>query len=112
MVCVFIDFYGKDKKRSAIIRNNRNYLVDNIQPSDELIASLLSLNCINEEQGHFIHRHSSTRVKKDELLYVMESVDEANFSNVVKCLWHTDHKAMTKIIENGGGLKYTFYQGC
>ena len=63
IVCVFLDFYGKTKKRSAIIRNNRNYLLENIQPNDELIASLLSLNCITEEQSHFIQRQRSNRDK-------------------------------------------------
>ena len=109
IVCVFLDFYGKTKKRSAIIRNNRNYLLENIQPNDELIASLLSLNCITEEQSHFIQRQRSTQDKNAELLFVIESFDETKFSNFVKCLRQTNQKTVARIIENGGGLKNKLY---
>ena len=109
IVCVFLDFYGKTKKRYAIIRNNRNYLLENIQPNDELIASLLSLNCITEEQSHFIQRQRSTQDKNAELLYVIETFDETKFSNFVKCLRKTNQKTVARIIENGGGLKNKLY---
>ena len=105
----FIDFYGKAKKRSAIIRNNRNYLVANIELTDELLASLLSLNCITQEQSRFIQRQHSTRYKNDELLNVMETVDETNFSKFVKCLRRTNQKTVAKIVECGGGSKYKLY---
>ena len=103
---MFIDFYGKAKKRSAVIRNNRNYFVDNIKPTTELIAALLSHNCITEEQAHFIQRQRYTRDKNDTLLYVMESVDETYFSCFVTWLQHTNQKTVAKIMENGGGFKY------
>lgn len=109
MVTVFSDFYGKTKKRSAIIRNNRNYLIDNIQPNDELIASLLSLNCLSEEQSHFIQRQRLSREKNAELLYVIKSFDEIHFANFVKCLRRTNQETVTRILENGGGLKYKIY---
>jgi len=89
----------------AIIRNNSYYLLDNIQPSDELIASLLSSNCITEQESHFIQRQCSSRDKNSELLHVVKSFDEINFSNFVKCLQVTDQKPLAKIIENGGGIK-------
>src|SRR5688572_33025325 len=88
---------------SAIIRNNRSYLLENIQPNDELIASLLSLNCITEEQSHFIQRQRSTQDKNAELLYVMTSFDEKKFSNLFKCLRRTNQKTVARIMENGGG---------
>src|SRR6218665_41817 len=78
-VCVFLDVYGKTKKINAIIRSNRNYLVDNIQPNDELIASLLSLNCITEEHSHLIRRQRSIGEKNYELLRIMECIDETTF---------------------------------
>src|SRR6218665_3370998 len=94
----------KDKKRHAIIRNNRNYLENNIQLNDELIASLFSLNCITYEQSHFIQRQSSTQDKNYELLYIMESFDEKKFSHFVNCLRRTSQRTVAKIIENGGGV--------
>jgi len=97
------------KKRHAILTNNRNYLVENIQPNDELLASLLSLNCITEEQIHFIQRHRSTRDKNYELLYIMESFDETKFSSFVNCLRRTNQRTVAKIIENGGGLTFKLY---
>src|SRR5688572_32647372 len=51
---------------SAIIRNNRDYLLENIQPNYELIASLLSINCITDERSHFIQRQRSTQDKRSE----------------------------------------------
>ena len=111
IVCVFLDFYGKTKKRSSIIRNNRNYLLENIQPNDELIASLLSLNCITEEQSHFIQRLHSTQDKNAELLYVIKPFDETKFSNFAKCLRQTNQKTVARIIENGGGITKNFIYG-
>src|SRR6218665_1669554 len=102
----FLDFYGRTKKRHAIIRSNINYLLDNILPNDELLASMLSLNCITQEKIQFIQRQRSTRTKNDELLNVMKSLDETNFSNFVKCFRQTSQKTVAKIIQNGGGLKY------
>ena len=101
-----LEFYGKTKKRHAIIINNRNYLENNIQPNDELLASLLHLNCITDEQSHFIQRQRSTRDKNYELVYVLESFDETKFSSFVKCLRHNNQRTVAKIIENGGGLTY------
>src|SRR6218665_32763 len=102
-LCV-LDFYGMTKKRHTIIRNNINYLLNNIQPDDKFIASLLSLDCITEEQSHFIQRQRSTRDKNYELLYIEESFDETKFSNLVNCLRRTNQRTVAKIIENGGGV--------
>ena len=108
-ICVILDFYEKTKRRCVIIRSNRDYLLDSIQPNDELIALLLSNNCITEEQRYFIERQHFTRDKNDHLLHVVEPLDETNFSNFVKCLRQTNQKTIARIIENGGGLKYKFY---
>lgn len=105
-VYAFLDVYGKTKRRKAIVRNNRNYLLDNMQPKGELIASLLSLSCITEEECHFIQRQRSTRYRNERLLHIMESLDDTNFSKFFKCLRQTNQTTVTKIIENGGGLKY------
>ena len=105
IVCVILDFYGRTKKRNAIIRNNKTYLLENIQPNDELIASLLSLNCITEEQSHFIQRQRLNRDKNDELLFIVESFDETKISTFVKCLRENNQKTVASIIENGGGIK-------
>src|SRR6218665_3709510 len=93
----------------TIIRNNRKYLLDNIEINDELIASLLSLNCITEEQCHFIQRQRTTRNKKDTILHVMRSSDEKKIVEFVKCLREANQKTVAKSIENGGGLKYKHY---
>lgn len=104
-----LDIYGKTKKRSAFIRNNRSYLLENIQMSDELVASLLSLDCITEEQNHLIRQQHPNRDKISELLYVTESMDETKFSNFVRSLRRTSQMTVARIIENGGGLEYKLY---
>src|SRR6218665_2742531 len=98
--------------RHTIIRNNINYLLENIKPNDELISSLLFLNCVSGDQSHFIQRHrlisesstGTTRNKNYELLYVVESFDETNYSNFVHCLRHANQRTVASIIENGGGV--------
>src|SRR6218665_968951 len=102
----FLDLYGKIKKRPSIIRNNRNYLLENIHPNDEFITSLVSLNCITEEQSHLIQRQRLQRDKNDELLHIMRSFDDIQFSNVVKCLRQTNQRTVAKIIDNGGGVMF------
>ena len=104
-----LEFYGKTKKRHAIIRNNRNYLENNIQPNDELLASLLSLNCITDEQSQFIQRQRSTRDKNYKLLCIMQSLGDTKFSTFDNCLRRTNQRAVAKIIENGGGLTFKLY---
>lgn len=108
-VLFILALYAKTKQRRVIIRNNRDYLVDNIQPNDDFFASLLCLSCITQEQRHLIQRRSSTRYKNEKLLYVMESVDERNFSNFIKSFRHTNQKTVETIMENGGGLNYTLF---
>lgn len=100
---VFSDFYGKSKKRSAIIRNSQSYLLENIHPTDEFIDSLLSLNCITDEESQFIQRQSSTRDKNAELLRYLRSFDDKTSSNFVKCLRRTNQTEVAKLVENGGG---------
>ena len=107
-LCV-LEFYGKTKKRYAIIRNNRNYLENNFEPNDELLASVLSLNCITEEQCLVIQRQRSTREKNCKLMDVLKSFDETKLSTFVNCLRHTNQRTVAKIIENGGGLTFKFY---
>ena len=67
LIC--LDFDENTKRRSAIIRNNRNALLSNIQPNEEFIDSLLFLNCLTYmyEQSHFIERQRLNRDKNDEI---------------------------------------------
>lgn len=105
IVCSFLDFYEKTKKRQAIILNNRDYLLDNIEPNDELIACLVTLNCITKKERQFILRQRSKRKKNVSLLHIMRSFDEAQFLAVVKYLREVNEKTLAKVIESGGGLK-------
>lgn len=100
-----VGFYEQTKKRSAILRNNRNYLIENIDPSDELISSLLSLKCIAEEQSDFIQRQRSKRDKNAELLNFLRSFDQQTSSNFIKCLRRNNQKTVGRVIENGGGSR-------
>lgn len=101
-----LDFYGKTKRRHTVIRNNRNYLLESIQPNVELIDSLVSLNCITADQSRFIQRQYSTRDKNHELLYVTRSFDEAKFLDFVRCLRQTNQKTVARFIDDGGSMKY------
>src|SRR6218665_1938687 len=95
-------------KRSEFIRNNRNYLLKTIQPNNEFISSLLSLNCVTAEQCYFIQRQSSKRDKNAELLKIMRSLNERQFSNFVKCLQQTNQMEVARIISKGGGSVHVF----
>src|SRR6218665_3416112 len=102
-ILVFLAFCIKDRRRSAVIENNRNYLLENIQPNDELLASLLSFNCITEAQRHFIQKERPIRDKNAELLFVGHSFDPTNYSNFVRCLRRNNQTTVARILENGGG---------
>src|SRR6218665_1029829 len=95
-------------KRAAFIRNNRNYLLKTIQPNNEFISSLLSFNCVTEEQCYFIQRQCSERKKNSVLLEIMRSLNERNFSNFVKCLRQTNQTEVATIVSKGGGSIYNF----
>src|SRR6218665_1585083 len=95
-------------KRSAVIRNNINYLLKTIQPNNELISSLLSLNCVTEEQRDFIQRQSSKRDKNAELLEIVRPLNETMFSNFVKSLRQTNQTDVARIVSTGGGSIYIF----
>ena len=109
VVFVILDFYGRTKRRCAIVRNNKTYLLENIQLNDELIALLLSNNCITTEQRHFIQLQRSMRDKNEKLLHIMASFDRKDFPNVVRCLRRTNQLTVAKITEIGGGLKQKLY---
>jgi hypothetical protein len=96
------DFYERSKKHSAICRNNKEFLLKNIQPNAEFIDALFSLNCITGKKRHFIKRQNSTRDKNRELLYAVNSFDEKKFSDFAKCLRQTNQTEVAKIIVNGG----------
>lgn len=75
-----------------------------IDADEQLIASLLSLNCITEERSRFIQRQRSKLGKNAELLKAMKNIDETAFSNFAKCLRQINQKTVAAITENGGGL--------
>ena len=95
--------YDRTKKRSAIIRNNRSYLSETVQPSDEFINSLFYFKCITEEQRHNIQRQHLQLDKNAELLHIVGSFDDSKFSTFVKCLRQTNQTAVARIVRNGGG---------
>lgn len=99
--------YADTKKMSAIIRNNRKYLLENIQPHDEFINLLLHLKCLTEEQRHLIQRQYSTRHKNVELLHIMRSVDinEQLLSKFVTCLLQTNQKTVAGVVKDGGSME-------
>ena len=103
LIC--LDFDQPTKRRSAIIRNNRNYFLSNIQPNEEFIDSLFFCNCLTYEQSQFIGRQRLNRDKNDELLYFIRSFSETKFLNFVKGLRQTNHKTVARIMDNGGGLQ-------
>src|SRR6218665_1029560 len=105
-VSMHLDFYGKTVKSSAIIKNNRNYLLKTIQPNNEFISSLFSLNCVTGEQCYFIQRQRSERKKNWVLLEIMKSLNETKFSNLVNCLRQTNQTDVAKILSTGGGALY------
>src|SRR6218665_1443701 len=103
-----LDFYKKNMKRAAIIRNNSNYLLKTIQPSDQFISSLFSFNCVTEEQCYFIQRQRSKRDKNAEHLEIMRSLNETKFSKFVKYLRQTNQTDVARIVLKGGGSIYIF----
>src|SRR6218665_1543203 len=105
MVLVFSDIFGRSRKSSAITRNNQIYLMENMIPNYNLIAALLSLNCITQLQSHSIQRQRSIQDKNAELLKVVGSFDKKQFTDFIKCLRQTYQKTVARIMENGGGLQ-------
>lgn len=97
------DIYDKTKKRSAIIRSNRSYLLETVQPNDEFIDSLFSFKCITEEQRKNIQRQHRVTDKNAELFHAVGSFDDSKFSTFVKCLRQTNQTEVARIVRNGGG---------
>lgn len=100
---IVLDFFGETTKISAVIRNNRDFLLENVQPNDELLALLLSFNCVTKEKCHFIQRQCSNPNKNAEILYAVRPFDENKCTNLVKCFRQTNQRTVARIIENGGG---------
>lgn len=107
-VLVFSDFNRKATRSSALIRQTRNYLLENIELSDALINSLLTLNCITEEQSQLIQGQRSRKEKNAKLLYCTGSLDQTESSNFVNCFRRNNQRTVASIVENGGGLAYNF----
>lgn len=118
----FVDFYEIKSKRRVTIRNNSELLLECIQPNNEFIGSMLSMDCITDEQcrfvqlqlpkrknarmkakSHFVQETNSERNITAKLLHLARSVDQIKSLNFVRSLRRTNQNIVARIIENGGG---------
>src|SRR6218665_968294 len=100
-----IAFYRNSAERS-VIRHNQKYLVENIQPNGQLIDSLMSLDCLTEQQGRLIKRLRLDRDKNVELLHALRPFDEKKRSKFIRCLRQTNQKTVAQVVGTGGGLHF------
>lgn len=107
---ICLDFYRKTMITSAIIRNNRNYLLENIMMDNSLMSWLLNFNCATKAQIHLIGRQRSMRDKNAKLLYIIKSSDETQSSKLVKCLRKSNQIEVAKVIATGGGSLLTLHE--
>lgn len=101
--CFLLDMNAAIRVLSSVINMNRNYLLENIEPSDELIASLVSFNCITKEQSDTIQRRRSKQDKNAELLYFLSAFDDTLSSNFTRTIRDNNRQTRARAFKIGDG---------
>lgn len=95
--------YAKVGRRDAIYRNNRHYLVQNIE-MHSLMKRLKSDDILTDFEGRIIGRGKDNQFKAFAYFEnVLKRIDDERHSTFLLCLRQTNQQLVTKVIENGGG---------
>lgn len=99
--CLLSDLGAEIQERRTIFSNNRNELLEGIQPSD------WPLDGTSEEQNQFIQGHTRPTEQEENtnFLHFSRSLyDRPTLSsNFIRCLRRNNQQTVARIIENGGG---------
>lgn len=89
--------------RSAIIRINRHFLLENMKPRNSLIKRLCSANCLTKSQFALINRLRFNKEKNHELLKIARKLPAEQHFAFVECLCSNGQEEVADVIEKGGG---------
>lgn len=99
---IFVVCNRKVSKRKTIIRNNRDYLSEIIQPKD-LIDRLRRTDCLTDQQTRSLRRRHPTKTMNEELLDLVRVLDAQRYSTAIECLRQKNQKLVAHVSERGGG---------
>jgi len=93
---------------SHAIRNNHQFLVENIKSSSRLIHVLHKENCITDDERCHLIAQPSNFHKNDALLHWMRSITfkKVKSKKVLECFRRAEQSFVADLIENGGGNNY------
>ena len=96
------------RTESQVIRNNHQFLAENIEPS-HLIDLLHEKNCITDEEHYYLSNQPNNFYKNDALLYWMRtSAFKQDIKlTVLECLRELEQNFVVELLSNGGGNSYS-----
>lgn len=100
---ICIVYYSQICKRRTIVRNNRLFLTEHIQPTVNFIRQLQTFRCLTSEQAERINSLSSELDRKEELYNLIGSFDEQWYLDFIECLRRSGQNLVAGVIEKGGG---------
>lgn len=100
---IFVACNRKVSKRKTIVRNNRDYLSEIIQPKD-VIVRLRKTDCLTDEQARSLRRSHLTKAMNEELLGFLRKLDVNRYSTAIECLRQKSQKLVAYVLEKGGGM--------
>ena len=95
-------------KRNTIIRNNRRYLVESMEPSDDLISKMVQLGCLTVTEADFIAGLNFKSEKNQELLNIARCMNFKKHFAFIESLHCCGQLDAARVIEKGGG-KYVYF---
>ena len=104
LFCIFCTAYFLSiSKRQTIIRSNRQYLVEHLEPSSNLIRRLEQDGCLTSEEANYIESLQRKTAKNHELLTVAKSMSLEKHIAFVESLHFCGQLKVANVLERGGG---------
>jgi len=96
-------YYLSVTKRQTIIRSNRQYLVEHLEPSSNLIWRLEQVGCLTSEEANYIESLHRNSAKNDKLLTVVRTMSLEKHIAFVESLHFCGQLKVANVLEKGGG---------
>lgn len=96
------DYFRKVKKRSTIIKHNKDFLKYVLEP-DVLFDHLQTTGCFTEDKITSLRRIGTRKDKNDELLFHLANFTSQKYLNFLQCLYVTNQLSAATVLQYGGG---------
>ena len=90
-----------------IIRSNRQYLVEHLEPNSNLIRRLERIGCLTIEEANYIESLQRSTAKNHELLNVARTMSFMKHFTFVESLQFCGQLKVANVLEKGGGKDST-----